>query len=55
MTLIIFIKKEDKISLWKKKGDMCWSNDIMELSKLINENKNDFYIQIGFKEGDDEK
>jgi hypothetical protein len=52
MTLIIFIRKDYRTSLWKKKGDMCWNNDVLELSKLINENKNDFYIKIGFEEGD---
>jgi hypothetical protein len=53
--MIIFVRKEGKYSFWKKKGDMTWSNDVFGLAKIIKENQDSFFIQLGFKEGDDEK
>ena len=26
---------KDQVTFWKKKGEQCWSRDIIELSKLI--------------------
>lgn len=32
---IIQVMEDSKMTFWKKKGDNCWSRDIVELSKLI--------------------
>jgi hypothetical protein len=34
---IIEVMEDDKMSFWKKKNEMCWGRDIIELSKLIKE------------------
>ena len=34
---VIEVLKDDGFTFWKKKGEMCWSRDIVELSKLIKE------------------
>ena len=32
---IIQVMKDQGHTFWKKKGEMCWSKDIIELSELI--------------------